>query len=139
MFVLDTNVLSALMQETPLEEVRRWVDRQLLSRLFTCSVVVYELQFGIQNLSSGRKYEHLNDRLQHIILHDFRDRVLPFDEESALLAGKLRAERRQAGFNDSPLDIQIAAITITSSATLATRNIKDFEHLPIRLVNPWSS
>jgi predicted nucleic acid-binding protein len=35
------------------------------------------------------------------------------------------------------MDALIAAIALTSGATLATRNIPDFEHCGFPLVNPW--
>jgi predicted nucleic acid-binding protein len=35
------------------------------------------------------------------------------------------------------MDALIAAIALTHGATLATRNIPDFEHCGIPLVNPW--
>ena len=35
-------------------------------------------------------------------------------------------------------DAQIAAIAIRFDLTIATRNVSDFEALPVGVVNPWS-
>jgi len=35
-------------------------------------------------------------------------------------------------------DTMIAGIAIAHRATLATRNIRDFENLPVPVVNPWA-
>jgi len=37
------------------------------------------------------------------------------------------------------MDALIAATALTNGATLATRNIADFEHCGIALVNPWQA
>jgi toxin FitB len=39
----------------------------------------------------------------------------------------------------TPLDAQIAAITRSHSAILATRNISDFEGCGIELLDPWKA
>lgn len=49
------------------------------------------------------------------------------------------AARRRAGRPVEPLDAQIAATCLTHDATLATRNIKDFADVGVRLVDPWAS
>jgi predicted nucleic acid-binding protein len=38
----------------------------------------------------------------------------------------------------SALDVQIAAIRRQHDATLATRNVTDFEAIKLPVVNPWS-
>ena len=42
MILLDTNVIAALMQETPDEQIIPWFDRQPRSSIWTTSVSVYE-------------------------------------------------------------------------------------------------
>jgi predicted nucleic acid-binding protein len=37
------------------------------------------------------------------------------------------------------LDIRIAAICRAHGATLATRNVKDFEGTGLELIDPWSA
>ena len=68
---------------------------------------------------------------------DFAGRVLPFDGEAADHYGTLTAHRRSIGRPISQMDAQIAAIALSRGASLATRNVRDFEHLGLDVINPW--
>ena len=70
---------------------------------------------------------------------DFGGRTLPFDSEAARHYAKIASARRTKGKPISPADAQIAAIVRAHNATLATRNIADFEACGIQLVNPWEA
>ena len=63
--------------------------------------------------------------------------ALPFDVPAALLTAEILADAHAVGRNLDYPDTQIAGIALSNNATLATRNIKDFEGLGLRLVNPW--
>ena len=63
--------------------------------------------------------------------------VLSFDEDAARLTGRFWAEQQAAGFNVQPPDMVIAGITAAAGAALATRNVRDFQGLPIEVINPW--
>jgi len=47
------------------------------------------------------------------------------------------ARSQKAGLALGAMDAFVAAITETYSLTLVTRNIKDFGHIGISLVDPW--
>ncbi len=49
------------------------------------------------------------------------------------------ARRRKRGLAIEVRDTQIAAIAIVNKAILATRNAKDFQNLPIEVINPWTA
>lgn len=68
---------------------------------------------------------------------DFAGRVLAFGSDAALPYARIAVERRRAGRPISNFDAQIAAIATCSGATLATRNLTDFEGCGIEVVNPW--
>ena len=63
----------------------------------------------------------------------FHDRVLPFDEAAARRWGLLHAE---LGYT-SP-DLQIAAIALEHGLVVATRNVRHFEPMGVRLINPFA-
>lgn len=63
--------------------------------------------------------------------------MLPLTREAAIYCGKPRAQRESIGRPISVQDAMIAAICIFHGAALATRNVKDFEGLDLRLVNPF--
>lgn len=70
---------------------------------------------------------------------DLAGRVLPFDTDAARIYPKIAVARRKRGRPISQLDAQIAAIARSRGASLATRNMVDFEHCGIDLVNPWEA
>lgn len=64
-------------------------------------------------------------------------RVLPFDRDAADVYAIIATDRRKAGRPISQFDAQIAAITISRGASLATRNVSDFEGIGLQILNPW--
>jgi len=54
-------------------------------------------------------------------------RILPFDEDAARAFPEIAVRRRAQGRPIADLDAQIAAITHSRNAILATRNTADFE------------
>jgi toxin FitB len=75
-----------------------------------------------------------------ILLKDaFVGRILAFDELAALENGRIRSIREAAGRPIALNDAQIAAICLVHGATLATRNVRDFEGLGLKLVNPFEA
>ncbi len=63
--------------------------------------------------------------------------MLIADQVVFIETGKIRARRESPGRPISVQDAMIAAICLANGATLATRNVKDFEGLDLRLVNPF--
>ncbi len=63
--------------------------------------------------------------------------MLPFDSDAAKVYAKIAAERRALGRPISQFDAQIAAIAISRGASLATRNVADFDLLTLQIINPW--
>ena len=139
MIVLDTNVLSAIMQDRPDTAVARWLDRQPEQSVWTTSVSVYELRFGIEILVAGRKRRKLEDDLGNLLEGDLEGRILPFDRSAADAAGVIGAEQLQRGRPVEIRDVQIAGIVVARKASLATRNVRHFAGIGLTLVDPWSA
>jgi predicted nucleic acid-binding protein len=136
--VLDTNVLSALMRQPQDRAVVAWLDRQPRSSIWTTSVTVLEIRFGLQILAVGKKRSALSQAFEMVLSHDIEGRVAPFDEAAAGQAAGLMASRRAKGRTQALLDTMIAGIVLNSRATLATRNIAHFDDLAVPLVDPWA-
>ncbi|MEQ9553830.1 MAG: type II toxin-antitoxin system VapC family toxin [Coleofasciculus sp. G3-WIS-01] len=137
MIVLDTNVLSELMHPRGSQVVRQWVAAQPLTNLFTTTITQAEILYGIALLPAGKRQAELNQAAQLMFAEDFIGRILPFDETAAIAFARIAAERRRMGKPISQSDAQIASICSACQATLATRNVSDFEGCGITLVNPW--
>lgn len=139
MIILDTNVLSAIMQDTPDPRVTVWLDEQPRVSIWSTAITVYELSFGIQLLTTGRKRSRLEKALDGLLEPVLDGRILPFDRAAAEEAGRISAERRRAGRTVEIRDVQIAGIAVARKAQLATRNIRHFSGLGLTLVDPWSA
>ena len=138
MIVLDTNVLSALMRRDVDETVLTWLDLQPSESVWTTSVTVFEIRFGLELLAPSQRKRQLEDAFSRAVDEDFQGRILPFDHEAAREAARLAAERRAVGRSVDFRDIEIASIIYARRATLATRNARHFRDLGIEVVDPWA-
>jgi predicted nucleic acid-binding protein len=136
MMVVDTNVVSELMKPSPSGVVRDWMLGQRPTELFTTSITVAEILYGIERLPEGQRKDIIRTAATDVFT-SFEDHVLPFDHDAAAAYAPLVHRRDQRGLPIDGFDAQIAAICDTHHATLATRNVKDFEHTGITLVDPW--
>ncbi len=55
MILLDTNVISELMKETPDVNVLAWTDQQLDTDLYFSSISKSEVEWGIALLADGKR------------------------------------------------------------------------------------
>ena len=136
-FVVDTNVVSELMRDIPDPNVYRWFNDRDESELFLTAVVEAELRFGISVLPHGRRRNELETTLEQTIAIDFNGRVMPFDGEAARAYATIGAHRRSIGKPIKVMDCQIAAIAKSKGVVVATRDVSDFEHCGVQIVNPW--
>lgn len=139
MIILDTNVLSELMRPSPAEKVVRWVNAQAAATLYITAIAQAEIFHGILQLPSGRRRNVLAEAAESMFEVEFGSRILPFDTAAARLYGEIASERQRAGRPISQFDAQIAAIARASRASLATRNVTDFEGCGLNVVNPWGT
>jgi predicted nucleic acid-binding protein len=139
MIVLDTNVISELMKEAPDSRVRDWAQAARVAELWIASTTVAEVFVGIERLPDGGRKRALAAAAMRWIDDVFRDRVLAFGGGEARIYASLVAIRLRSGHPIGMPDAQIAAIALAHGATLATRNVKDFEGIGIDLVNPWEA
>lgn len=138
MIVLDTNVISETNRTQPNRRVLAWLDAQGPADLALTAVTVAELRAGAARLPVSRRRASLERWLAGDALASVGS-VLPFGSEATQFYADIVASRRRAGRPVSVLDAQIAAICRQYDATLATRNVKDFEGTGVELINPWDA
>src|SRR6476646_2595921 len=136
MIVLDTNVLSALMRQTPDTKVIAWLDKHSRTSVWTTSVTMLEIRFGLQIMATGQRRARLLEAFETLI-EKMGHRVAPFDDEAAAQAADLMASRQRKGRPVELRDTMIAGIVSARHAILATRNLFHFEDLSVPVVNPW--
>ena len=139
MVILDSNIVSELMQQRPHPAVKQWLDRQPEISVWTTSLTVFEIRHGIEMLPRGRRRMSLESEFERVIEDDIQRRIVSFDTAAAHAAAILMAERQRAGRPGDLRDTMIAGIVIASHATLATRNVRHFADLSVPLVDPWSA
>jgi predicted nucleic acid-binding protein len=137
MIILDTNVISELMLRSPEPAVLAWMDMQAARSTFTTAVSLAEIFYGIRIMPAGQRRRDLDDLATGIFYTDFNDRVLPFDGVAGDVCASIAAHRRALGRPIGEFDAQIAAIALSQGASVATRNVRDFEHLDLDIINPW--
>jgi predicted nucleic acid-binding protein len=136
MIVLDTNVLSALMRQAPDAKVITWLDKQSRTSVWTTSVTILEIRFGLQIMAAGGRRSLLLEAFEALI-EKMGHRIAPFDDAAATQAADLMASRQRQGRPVELRDTMIAGIVVASHATLATRELLHFEDLSVPVVNPW--
>jgi hypothetical protein len=138
LIILDTNVLSALMQRQAEPIVVDWLDAQPADSIWVTSITVFEARYGIALLPDGERRSALLDRLDQLLQIDLADRVLLFDIRAAGCAADLAAARRARGRPVDMRDTMIAGIALAQGAALATRNLRHFADLAVPVVDPWA-
>lgn len=138
MILLDTNVISALMQTRPDSAVVSWLDGQGIQEVWLPSLVVFELRFGVAALPAGQRRRSLQQGLDQLLEQLVQDRIAPLDGLAAHRAADLAAERKARGRQVDLRDTLIAGIALARGAQLATRNTRHFSDTSISLINPFA-
>ena len=137
MIILYIFVIPPPPRSTPESEVVAWLDQQPMESIWTTSVCVFEIKYGLNVLPDGKKKRSFMASFDRVLTKDLGNRVLDFDlaaaNESATICAKLKA----AGHSTEIRDVEIAGVVAARKGTLATRNIKHFAHTGISLINPW--
>ena len=139
MFVLDTNVLSAIMADQPAPQVATWIAGQRDELLFTATICQAEILSGLAVMPAGRRRLALEAAARAMFTEDFDGRVLPFDTEASAAYADIFAARKRAGRPTAPLDLMIAAVARTRGASVVTRDTSGFEACGVPLINPWQT
>lgn len=125
------------MRDSPQQTVLAWFGAQPASSLFVTTITEAEILTGIALLPYGRRRRGLSDAAVRVFSTLFTGRILVFDSDAANIYAEIFGQRNATGRPISYADCQIAAIARTKEATIATRNVDDFEGIGIELINPW--
>jgi hypothetical protein len=148
LIILDTNVLSALMQKVPEPTVVAWLDQQPSESVWITSITLFEARLGLTLLPSGRRRQALEAAFEQLLAEDLEGRVLDFDRPAAEAAAVLAAERQRKGRPVDMRDTQIAGIAVArppaATSKSPTRGRVKIPHLAVtgrlmitRFDAPW--
>ena len=135
MLILDTNVISAIMSAEP--EIIAWLDRQSRFSIWTTTITVFEVRFGLETMAAGRRRTQREAAFVRMLAEKLEGRVLPLDERAAEETALVMAARYRAGRPRDLRDTMVAGIAQAHRATLATRNVRHFDDLNVPVVDPW--
>ena len=138
-YLVDTNLPSELTKPLPDPRVTEFLIRAGRQSVFVSVVTLGEIAKGIAGLSEGKRRDELRDWLDKVMRPWFASRILAITEPIAERWGVLAAEQRQKGRQIPMADGLIAATALEHDLVLATRNVRDFEHLGVTMVNPWDA
>lgn len=131
-YLLDTNAwIGWLRQKNPKLVAR--IQNENPFNLVLCSVVLAELVFGAER--SGPAYRVRN--LQQIEQLRQQFSSIPFADDAAIEAGRIRAYLAGLGTPIGPNDLLIAAIAKSNGFTLVTHNTIEFSRVPGLILEDW--
>ena len=139
MILLDTNVVSEVMKTRPAEAVVAWLNGQDSEKLHVSAITIGEIAYGLRILPDGKRRSGLRERFERFVTLAFDQRVLAYDESAARIYGDLMGDRKELGLPMSVPDGQIAAIARLNHLAVATRDVLDFEHCGIDVLNPFEA
>lgn len=135
MYLVDTNVISEARKGRRANPgVQRFFQAIEAEDLYLSVQTIGEIRRGLENirhrgdLPQAKKLEAWLD----LVVTNYADRILSFDEECAQVWGRLMSPRHQ-----HPIDKQIAAIALIHDLTVATRNVDDFRGPGTKTSNPF--
>jgi hypothetical protein len=108
--------------------------------MYISVVTVMEIESGIETLSargSARRRVELSNWLS-AVLESYGNRVLAFDREVAVVAGRIEARANLNGRNPGLTDIIIAATAAMHRLVVLTQNIRHFTPLGVSAENPFA-
>lgn len=135
MYLIDTKVISeARKGSTANPGVREFFRTADPADFYLAVQTLGEIRRGLENIRhrgdapQAQKLEAWLD----LLVADYGDRILNFDEACAQVWGRLMSPQRE-----NPIDKQIAAIALIHGLTMVTRNVADFRGTGVPLVNPF--
>ncbi len=137
MILVDTNVISQPLRANGEQRVVDWLDAND-AEIIIPSFAVAEMVYGYEVLEWSRHRMELHDTV-FALLTRYRGRIVPFDRAAAEAHGWLVAKMKKAGTPLPFVDSQIAAIAIARSASVATRNVGDFQRTGLTVIDPWTA
>jgi toxin FitB len=138
MYLVDTDVISeARKGDQGNAGVRAFFSRasQERAEVYLSAITIGELRQGVERIRH-RGDKSQAQRLEQWLLRVtsvYADRILPLDEETAQIWGRLRVPNPE-----NPLDKQIAATALIHDLEVISRNVAHYAPTGVRVRNPFT-
>ena len=141
LYLVDANVISAgAPSRAAPPALTKWMDYHS-PQLYVSVVTIAEIEDGIakaRRQGATRKASDLDAWLE-TLLHLYGERILAFDIVTARAAGMASDRARGQGQAPGFADIIIAATALQHGLTILSRNLKHFEPLGVRVLDPFAA
>lgn len=135
-YLLDTCVLSELVKSAPDAHVIQWFQARKPHELCISAMTWGELQRGVTRLPPSKRRSVLTLWLEQLRA-GFEDRILAFDQKASEVWAHMTVHAEAQGKSMAAIDSIIAATARACNCKLVTRNVRDFAHADIDVLNPW--
>jgi toxin FitB len=132
MYLLDTNVVSELRKPKPHGAVVQWIEGAANADLHISAVTIGEIQAGIE-LTREQDEGKATELEQWLALVSSAFNVLPMDALAFRVWARLMHKTSDTLYEDA----MIAATAQVNQLTVVTRNVKDFKHFGVSVLNPF--
>lgn len=137
MILIDASIVFELAKAHPSPRVVSWcIENGPVLAMPT--PVLADLYYDAYAMQKGRRREEIMAIYDDIIAN-LADRILPFDQASAMIHAEIAADCDRKGRPISSRNGQIAAIARRHKIPVATRAIEDFKPTNVPLINPWDN
>lgn len=134
-YLIDTNVFSEKLKPRPDAEVVEWLAENE-SELFISTLTIAEIRRDIERLPQGKRRDQFQQWLTS--LNSTMDgSILSFNRAAAHSRGQMQGQLDLKGIRISPSDGILAPTAIRHGLTVVTRNERDFNDAPVRMLNPF--
>lgn len=128
--LLDTNICIYMIKNRP-PEIRKHFEQFTPGDVAISSITVAELHYGVEKSAAREK----NASALEAFLLPLE--IVPFDLDSALAYGKIRADLEKRGRPIGGMDMLLAAQAMAQGFTLITHNLKEFTRIPDLKCETW--
>jgi predicted nucleic acid-binding protein len=138
-FLLDTNCISEVVRVNPDPRVLSWLEAAEETVLYLSVLTLGEIRKGVVALTQGKRRALLESWLEIDLRARFAGRILPIDAAIADRWGALAAEVKAKGAALSAIDGLLAATALHHNLTIVSRNVGDFAHTQVPVLDPWKA
>jgi predicted nucleic acid-binding protein len=137
MLILDTNVVSELRKVRfgkADANLAKWAASVDAANLFVSAITIMELELGVLSIErkDATQGAMLRSWLEQHVLPEFSSRTIPIDTAVAQRCARLHVPDKRG-----ERDALIAATALVHGMKVVTRNVADFKHTGVAIINPW--
>jgi tRNA(fMet)-specific endonuclease VapC len=131
-YLFDTDIISALMKGKASDRLAERLKAASGDLQAISAITVFEVYYGAHRSADAKRFIRLFETEVLSMVE-----VIPFDDNAARIAGKVRAGRERIGIPIAPADLQIAATALSSGRILVTGNTRHFTDIPGLDIENW--